>query len=106
MKAHTRVTKNELKSVPRPRRFTLTNFQGEKLTLEFYHNKSCFETDMIKVCVGDHCSYVLRDEIYRYLDNCYIKDKDPDLYSDEDLRGMERQNYIKPTNPKYTPINK
>lgn len=101
MRANQRVTKEELKSVPPPRRITLTNFAGEKIEMIFYANKECFASDMLKFKVGDKVTYVLRDEILRYLDNLYIKGKEPDMYSEEDLADMERQAYIKPLNPKF-----
>jgi hypothetical protein len=101
MKAHRRVSREELKHVPRPVKFHLTRFDGEVMWLEFFHNDVCFARDMIWVTIGGKKSCIQRDEILRYLTAAYPDHKEKDLYSEQDMENMSKENYCKPLNPKY-----
>jgi hypothetical protein len=104
-RANQKVSRDELKSIPLPKKIVLTNFEGENVEMIFYNNSTCFEDDIIKFIVGGKETYLSRDELLTYLLNAYVPDAEDDLYSEEEMEENMAKSVGKPTNPRYQTIN-
>jgi len=104
-RANQKVTRDELKETPLPKRIILSNFEGEEVEMIFYNNEVCFEDDIIKFIVGGKETYLSRDELLMYLLNAYVPDGEEPLYTDEQMEKMMGEQMKKPLNPRYQVIN-